>query len=255
MPKQDNFALNLDGNENEDESNHYTSDAVFGLPIEDTRAVNNAKVQELETRIAEYQELETVISEGGAIVLGRCKISKVGLEIPEDLSVNEWDNIGESLFRLEGSLQWMVGDWLGFGENRHYGYYDKIAEQLHRDASTLYNWKWVASQFPTISRRREDLEFGHHQAVASMKSESERMEWLAKAAYGDEGNRWGVKRFREEIRKSKVSGDSSPSPTVDYAKLRSIAKENKQAVFVLERLSTGDVTNEQWRKIAKILEG
>lgn len=254
MRKDDNYALNLDGNENEDES-HYNSDAVFGLPIENTRIVNEAKVQELETRIAEYQELETVISGGGAIVLGRCKISKVGLEIPEDLSVNEWDNIGESLFRLEGSLQWMVGDWLAFGEKCHYGGYNNIAEQLHRDATTLYNWKWVASQFPIISRRRDDLEFGHHQVVASMKSETERMEWLDKAAYGDAGNRWSVKRLREEIHKSKETGNSLPSPINVFDSLKSIAQSNPQARKVIKKLASGDVSTEQWRKIAKILEG
>lgn len=225
MPKQDNFALNLDGNENE--SSLYNADAVFGLPI----------------------KAQSIISlRQGTIEIRGCEMTPTGLVIPDGTSQDDLKFVAGVINQLEGSLQWMIGDIVAFSEARDYGDVKELAEWFNKAPKTLSNWASVCRVFGTSSRHREHLprraalSFSHHAEVVDCENAEELLDMA-------EAKSWSIARLREEI------NGVSPSPTVNYAKLRSIAKENNQAVFVLERLSTGDVTNEQWRKIAKILEG
>jgi hypothetical protein len=44
------------------------------------------------------------------------EVSRTSLQLPENLSFEQWQDIGLTLHALEGSVMWWVGDWLRYGE-------------------------------------------------------------------------------------------------------------------------------------------
>lgn len=134
-----------------------------------------------------------VVKDDGSIQSGKFKLSAIGLGIDDSVSQEEWTELGQVLRRLDVALQWLIGDWMVYGE-RVWGYtYEKVALSFGYEVSTLYNYTSVARKV-SFSRRRENLSFGHHQAVASRAPE-EQAHWLALAE--DEG--WSVARLRASL--------------------------------------------------------
>lgn len=127
-----------------------------------------------------------------------------GLVLPQGLSFEQWSGTGETLSRIDGARQWWIGDWVNYGEAR---YGEKYAQALGEDAfdyGTLRNAAWVASQIE-MSRRRDNLSFGHHQVVAPLEP-SEQDEWLDQAI----ANKWSVHELRRQIRDA--SREYLPAP-------------------------------------------
>lgn len=176
--------------------------------LQAARNSGNATDEELEALQNEVVMLQEQVSR--AVVLGRCEMTSVGLNMPPDLSQDEWTHIGTELMRLEGSLNWMIGDWLAFGENAGYGEAKQIALELGKHSGTLWNWAWVARELPETSYRYEVLSHTHHVVVVSMTSPDKYHDWLAQAAEGDVINKetgerkmWSISRLKLEINKAK----------------------------------------------------
>ncbi len=137
-----------------------------------------------------------VVKDDGSIQTGKFRLSAIGLGIDDSVSQEEWTELGQVLRRLDVALQWLIGDWMVYGE-RVWGYtYEKVALSFGYEVSTLYNYTSVARKV-SFSRRRESLSFGHHQAVASRAPE-EQAHWLALAE--EEG--WSVARLRASLKDS-----------------------------------------------------
>jgi hypothetical protein len=152
----------------------------------------------------EAQSSGIVIQDGGLAVQG-FQFSPTGLIAPDAAQITReaWNQVGKLLFRLEGSIQWLIGDWVVYGEGR-YGDIKKIAEIFGRKPETLYNYASVSRSIET-SRRREVLSFGHHYEVIGLEPD-EQDEALT---YAVEHN-LSVAAFRKLLR-----GDGSkPSPTL-----------------------------------------
>jgi hypothetical protein len=132
----------------------------------------------------------------------------VGLELPNDLTFDQWTAIGSVLQGAQRSMMWWIGDWLHFGERKWGEMYADAVEQTGRQEQTLMNAKWVAGRMP-ISRRREKLSWGHHAAVAGAEGESEQDELLALA----ESDGLNVNELRREVRRRK--GFSEPTPRAE----------------------------------------
>lgn len=127
----------------------------------------------------------------GYIPAGSFLISKIGLEMRQGATYEDWARLGEAIFQVEGIIQLVVGDWLNYGES--FGMtIDRIAEALGREKKTLQNWSWVASKCP-LSLRREKLFYGHYSIVSGRKND--RAELLQMAA----NNGWSVKQLRDYI--------------------------------------------------------
>jgi hypothetical protein len=94
------------------------------------------------------------------------------LDLPEELSFDQWRSIGHRLCRAGQGLNWHIGDWWAFGE-RQYG--DRAAAAAEGifglEFGTLANLATVSRAFET-SRRREHLSFTHHAEVAALPSEA-----------------------------------------------------------------------------------
>ena len=107
----------------------------------------------------------------------------VGLEIHRALTWEEYEAIGAFLDMADEAIKWWWGDWLAYGERTYGETYAQAAAIAKREVKTMQNYAYVASNV-TVSRRREDLSWTHHAAVAS-RTPDEQSRLLALAA--DEG--------------------------------------------------------------------
>ena len=90
------------------------------------------------------------------------------LEINPAATYDEWLETGRTLLRIEGALQWYIGDWLVYGE-RNFPTYTQALADLDLSDSQIEAYKkrvWVSAAIPP-RRRHEALTFGHHESVAS----------------------------------------------------------------------------------------
>jgi hypothetical protein len=123
-------------------------------------------------------------------------LPRTGLHLRQQLPYDKWLSIGRHLAITASSSAWCLGDWLIYGENFFNGRYRDAIEQTSLDYKTLRNYAWVARRFQ-LSRRHEDLSFGHHAEVASLP-EPEQDFWLRKAeAFG-----WSRNALRREVQAS-----------------------------------------------------
>jgi hypothetical protein len=124
------------------------------------------------------------------------RMPRTGLEFPRHLPYEGWLSIGRQLSALTTSSAWCLGDWLVFGELAYSGRYREAIEQTSLDYKTLRNYAWVTRRF-ALSRRRDNLSFGHHAEVAALP-EREQDYWLRKA----EDHSWSRNQLRREVRAS-----------------------------------------------------
>ena len=61
-------------------------------------------------------------------------LSRRGLDLPENLTFEQWAAIGSTLKNAQQSLMWRLGDWLLYGENKNWGEkYDRAIEATGYD--------------------------------------------------------------------------------------------------------------------------
>jgi hypothetical protein len=133
------------------------------------------------------------ILQEGQLTVGAFKLTESGLEISGSATHEDWGKVGELLFKLEGSIQWLIGDWLVYGEDLTYGDLIARVEATGRHYDTVRNYMVVCRAFE-LSRRRYNLSFGHYQAAASL-SDNDQDEALAYA----EKNKLSVASFRKMV--------------------------------------------------------
>ena len=134
------------------------------------------------------------------------KIQKVGLPMPkgvildsvslvisDSLLFDQWQEIGDSLRKVEGGVMWWLGDWLNHGEREYGEKYSQALDATDYAYQTLNGARWVADRIEPM-RRRKSLTFGHHREVAAL--EVDRQEELLKKA---EKENWTVKQLREAV--------------------------------------------------------
>jgi len=100
-------------------------------------------------------------------------LNEVGLQLPEQISFEQWQSVGRELGRLQRAISWWIGDWWAFGEH-------KWGERK----ATVESEDWTGPAYrtchalATVCRafksdgRRSLLSFGHHAELASIKDEA-----------------------------------------------------------------------------------
>ena len=106
----------------------------------------------------------------------KVEATPTGLVFHGELSYQEWTLLGCQLAKLRRSIHWLIGDWLNYGERRFGEQYAQAMADTGFDYQTLANDKWVASRI-SPARRREELSFSHHLAVARLEP-VEQEAWL-----------------------------------------------------------------------------
>ena len=153
---------------------------------------------------ADLSEGEIEVSADGSIRAHDYRLTGVGLD-PAVLAMDksQWQQLGQLLFRLDHSIQWLIGDWLLQGEANNWGRHDEIAIELGYEVKTLYDYRYVARNVH-FSVRAENLSFGHHKLVAHLDP-TEQRHWLSAAEDGDTDNAsgqsrtWSINRMRREM--------------------------------------------------------
>jgi|GEM_PF-2867130 len=155
------------------------------------------------------------VADDGAINAYNFRMTSVGID-PDVRSMNreKWLELGDLLFRFHQSIQWLIGDWLIYGDDNEWGETEEIAKQFGYDVTTLYDYKYVANSVP-FELRTDRLTFGHHKLVASKEAE-EQQYWLQLAAAGDvnvetnETKSWSISRLRTEMKGATNDDDATP---------------------------------------------
>jgi hypothetical protein len=126
----------------------------------------------------------------------------------------DWIIAGRRLGYIGRGNQWWIGDWVRYGTARWGERYAEAARITGYDPRSLANMASIASMFPP-SRRRDNLTWSHHAAVAGL-SVDEQDRWLDFAAT----SRLSVADLRTELRSAEhttkrgVSHGKSSCPTI-----------------------------------------
>lgn len=141
------------------------------------------------------------VTRDGQLMLGKCKLTRTGLIIPEDIELEDYQAISNAILHWDDAVQWWLGDLLGFGEWKWGTTYRKVARESGRDEKTLRNYVWVATHVD-LSLRRDKLTFGHHSVIAGMTPEWQAY-WLERA----ESEEMTIAELRKAI-----NGDGGEKP-------------------------------------------
>lgn len=190
----------------------------------------------------------------GSLEVSNIRIHRTGLEFVGEVSEDEYEIFGQTLLQIDTAYQWIVGDYLVYGDQKAYGQATEFAEQLGKSPQTLWNWAAVARSVET-SRRREVLSFGHHEVVASL-SEHEQDYWLEKAALGNEKDGevhkvWSVKKLRQEIAAAKGESVASANPVAFYERLANQFDDGLTRLLVQHKKAK---TQQDKNNIRRVLE-
>jgi hypothetical protein len=150
-----------------------------------------------------------------------------------ELDAHEWAAAGHRIGTVGRCIQWLLGDWIAYGNTKFGERYARASKITGYDPQTLMNMVYVASRFP-ISRRRENLSWSHHEAVASFDPD-EQGRWLDEASK----HRWSVSDLRimlRAARKERAAGGDERSPgTADASDVRKLGEKAPGAAVTCPR--------------------
>jgi len=216
MPKQDftqnsnnPFAKN-DGESVVDSSWMSQDSSIFGAaPPPPRHIVVQQENDELRAQIAELEQQITTFQSHGEVVVNGFQLTKLGLFIPDAANRDDWDVVGDVLFRLHDSIQLLIGDYL-VGMEREYGItYKDFAEKTGRSVKTLRNYCYVAGNVE-MSLRRDNLDYSHYMLVAAMKPRDQK-KWLERASQ----HGWSKRELEAQIKQSQSKAQHNALPTGD----------------------------------------
>lgn len=168
--------------------------------------VNRDTGVNIDASIVGTGEIVTVGS-GGLDLPGR--VMAVGLDLPDTITFEEWQAVGESLQGVNRSLQWWLGDWVRFGERKWGEKYTQAIEVSGKDYDTIAGAKRIADRFD-FTRRRVNLSWSHHAEVAALPVDAaDRFLDLAE----EEG--WSRNELRRHVNKAKASASMLASDPSD----------------------------------------
>jgi N6-adenosine-specific RNA methylase IME4 len=149
------------------------------------------------------------------------RITPTGLELPPDLTVEEWLEIGLKLQSVERSVMWWLGDWLRYGERKYGEMYSQALEETDYSYQTLADAAWVAGKVE-FSRRRENLPFSHHREVAPLPPEQQ--DEILDAAQREAWSRNAVRAEVNRRKNSAVIGSLPSSSTCTVEDLSALSQ-------------------------------
>jgi hypothetical protein len=122
------------------------------------------------------------------------ELTQVGWSPSKDIGLAEWSAVGRRFGEIGRCSQWWLGDWIHYGNARFGERYTRAVKLTGYDAQSLMNMVYVASRFE-ISRRRENLSWSHHAALAALDIDSQEY-WLSRAG----SDKMSVADLRTELR-------------------------------------------------------
>jgi N6-adenosine-specific RNA methylase IME4 len=132
------------------------------------------------------------------IVIGHYTLHETGIAVKGTPNFAEHEGVGAFINRAAKASRWWRADWMRYGESRA-DWQTRLSQVIHHTGlseKTLKNERSVAAIEP--SRRRDDVEFELHAAVAGL-SAKEQSFWLEEV----HSHGWGLRELRLELRAAK----------------------------------------------------
>lgn len=213
--------------------------------------------------------------------MAKVRVGTLGAEFEADMEFTEWLKVGRQFGRLESCCNFIIGDWINFGElsyvqaegageeaagsreARRKQRKQKYVEALQVtgiDYQYLADMAWVAGKVG-LSNRFEKLTWRHHREVAVLKAREQRR-WLQLAADGAEGKRWTVSQLRQAIRASErtIRDAREPNPDLmEWAKpagdlTRSLKKEISEEPIEAWPTERKEAMREELKELKEIID-
>lgn len=179
------------------------------------------------------------LARSGEMLLGKVAMTRTGLRITEDPTREEWGQIGDVIFSLGKSIQWIIGDYLAYSDQWEYGVtYERVAELTGYEVVSLRDMAYVCTNV-NLSLRNDKLKFGHHKAVAHL-APHEQVEWLNKAELG----KWSISKLREEVKRA-LEGDPPTPPTARELLLNHIQASNAEALKLIAKTMSNPAARDE----------
>lgn len=152
----------------------------------------------------------------------KVSVSRTGLRISDNLSVEEWQELATSIGEAASSIAFIVGDWLVYGQSLFgtqgdpdrkvdHPSYQLALKATGLDLSTLQNYAYVSRNVP-YSLRTERLSWEHHRLMAKL-SEGDMQDWIeACVAEEDAGRRMSTRRLRKSLNLGRIATDKDLEP-------------------------------------------
>jgi hypothetical protein len=149
-------------------------------------------------------------------------VSRIGLQISDNLSVEEWQELATSIGEAASSIAFIIGDWLVYGQNLFgtegdpdrkvdHPSYQLALKATGLDLSTLQNYAYVSRNVP-YSVRTERLSWEHHRLMAKLP-EADIKDWIeACVAEEDAGRRMSTRRLRKSLNLGRIATDKDLEP-------------------------------------------
>lgn len=149
-------------------------------------------------------------------------VSRIGLQISDKLSVEEWQELATSIGEAASSIAFIVGDWLVYGQSLFgtegdpdrkvdHPSYQLALKATGLDLSTLQNYAYVSRNVP-YSRRTERLSWEHHRLMAKLP-DGDMQDWIeACVAEEDAGRRMSTRRLRKSLNLGRIATDQDMEP-------------------------------------------
>ena len=134
------------------------------------------------------------------------KISPTGWEPDGDLSYEQWEQDGQIFQRIDGSLNWIIGDWLNYGERKYGEMYTQAIEWTGHKLEHLQQIKYVSSRIESLTRVK-DLSWTHHRYIAHLP-DAEQREWLTAAVASE----WSSRELLQALEQSNAKRKTPPQP-------------------------------------------
>lgn len=147
-------------------------------------------------------------------------ITPTGIEFYEELSFDEWEDLGQKLAPVGKSIGFIIGDWINYGENHWGDKYDDAIKRTGMAYQTLRDFAYVARRVQ-LSFRNDKLDFTHHRVVAKLKDSEDQQHWLDMAVKHNLGKRRLQKsiNFGRLATEQEVAGDPYDKPHTTYLSL------------------------------------
>jgi hypothetical protein len=128
-------------------------------------------------------------------------ITPVGWVLPPDLTEPQWQECGKLLQRIDGARQWWIGDWWNAGVKWGEGKTTCEALGPGFEYGTVRNCGSIAGKIE-LSRRRDNLTYGHHVEVCSLDDPAVQDRFLAwcEAPLADGGEVKSIRALRLAIK-------------------------------------------------------
>lgn len=130
---------------------------------------------------------------------------RTGAEVDGEPTIEQWYEACGMLQHVQGSVMWVLGDLLNYGEHRFGEMYTQAMEETPYQYQTLVNAKSICGKIQ-FYRRRENLSFTMHAEVANLPDDDQDR-WLSRA----EAEGWSTHDLRQEIKASKQVTTKQPA--------------------------------------------